>query len=62
LDKAIEVVLDVLAKHPPHRPRPTDRPHRTAPKLGPRAEVGQVHQNGVAAREPAGAPSREVSS
>ena len=39
LDKAIEVALDLLAKRPPHRPAPTDRPKRVAPRLGPRAGV-----------------------
>jgi tricorn protease len=39
LDKAIEVALDLIAKRPPHRPRPTDRPSRMAPVLGPRHAV-----------------------
>ena len=39
LDRAIGVALDELAKRPPHRPRPTDRPLRVAPRLGPRASV-----------------------
>ena len=65
LDKAIEVALDVLAHHPPHRPHPTERPHRAAPGLAPRARVG-AQGPGVSAasptgaREPAGAPSRHV--
>ena len=34
LDKAIEVALELLAKRPPHRPRPTDRPSRIPPQAG----------------------------
>jgi tricorn protease len=62
LDRAITVALDELAKRPPHRPRPTDRPLRAAPRLGPRAEVSgtSISPNGHA-REPAGAPAREAS-
>ena len=65
LDRAIAVALEVLAKQPPHRPRPTDRPRRKPPVLAPRAGVGGrgpgVSANGaVAAREPAGTPSRET--
>ena len=37
LDRAIQVALDELDKRPPHRPRPTDRPMRVAPRLPPRA-------------------------
>jgi tricorn protease len=64
LDKAIEVALEMLAKQPPHRPRPTDRPRRTPPRLAPRSEVGSGASGigAVSPREPAGAPSREVSS
>jgi tricorn protease len=63
LDKAIEVALDVLARRPPHRPKPTDRPQRVAPKLGPRAGVnGQASAVSGDARpssaDPVGAPSR----
>jgi tricorn protease len=61
LDRAIEVALAEIAKRPPHRPRPTDRPMRVAPKLAPRTGVGgRVPGVGdvVDAREPAGAPSR----
>jgi tricorn protease len=36
LDRAIAVALDLLAQRPPHRPRPTDRPLRTPPRLSPR--------------------------
>jgi tricorn protease len=36
LDRAIQAALDELARRPPHRPRPTDRPERSAPRLGPR--------------------------
>jgi len=39
LEKAIEVALDLLAKRPPHRPAPTGRPRRVAPKLAARAVV-----------------------
>jgi tricorn protease len=65
LDKAIEVALDLLAKRPPHRPRPTDRPRRSPPVLAPRAAVSRqplaISGNGaVAPREPAGAPSRSA--
>ena len=65
LDKAIEVALDLLAKRPAHRPRPTDRPRRSPPVLAPRSQVGDrgagVSANGaVAAREPAGTPTRET--
>ncbi|MEA3059356.1 MAG: tricorn protease, partial [Sphingomonadales bacterium] len=52
LDKAIEVALDVLAKRPPHRPVPTDRPRHVAPKLAPRAGVrdqGSGVRDGVTA-------------
>jgi tricorn protease len=59
LERAIAVALDELAKRPPHRPRPTDRPMRLAPKLPPRAVGSQplAISNG-ATREPVGAPSR----
>jgi tricorn protease len=66
LDKAIEVALDMLAKQPPHRPRPTDRPRRTPPKLGPREAVSRqpsaVRDNGIVTPEPASTPSRDLSS
>jgi tricorn protease len=39
LDRAIEVALAEIAKRPPHRPRPTDRPMRVAPKLAPRSRI-----------------------
>jgi tricorn protease len=62
LDRAIQVALEELTRRPPHRPRPTDRPMRLAPKLPPRAISSQPSavSNGVAAREPAGAPSRSA--
>jgi len=48
LEKAIQVVLDVLAKRPPHRPRPTERPRRAALGLAPRHQVGaQASANGA---------------
>jgi tricorn protease len=63
LDKAIEVALELLAKRPPHRPKPTDRPRRVAPKLGPRTAVnGLGNGTGDASKaapvEPVGAPRR----
>jgi tricorn protease len=36
LDRAIQAALDQLGTRAPHRPRPTDRPMRIAPKLPPR--------------------------
>ncbi len=39
LDRAIQAALDELAKRPPHRPRPTDRPLRVAPRLGRRPQA-----------------------
>jgi tricorn protease len=50
LDRAISVALEQLAKHPPHRPRPTDRPLRTPPRLAPR-------RNGAVAHTPAASPA-----
>jgi len=38
LERAIAVALDLLRRHPPHRPRPTDRPRLAAPRLGPRPQ------------------------
>ena len=38
LERAIAVALDLLRQHPPHRPRPTDRPRLAAPRLGPRPQ------------------------
>jgi tricorn protease len=52
LDRAIAVALEQLAKYPPHRPRPTDRPLRTPPRLAPR--------NGAVAREPSADRSQEL--
>jgi hypothetical protein len=46
------VALEQLAKYPPHRPRPTDRPLRTPPRLAPR--------NGAVAREPSADRSQEL--
>jgi tricorn protease len=46
LNRAIGVALDELARRPPHRPRPTDRPLRIAPRLGPRHAVGSTSSNG----------------
>jgi len=37
LERGIAVALELLAQHPPHRPRPTDRPRLAAPRLPPRA-------------------------
>jgi tricorn protease len=36
LERAVAVALDLLREHPPHRPRPTDRPKLGVPSLGPR--------------------------
>jgi tricorn protease len=36
LRRAIEVALDLLDQRPPHRPRPTDRPRLSVPRLTPR--------------------------
>ena len=36
LDRAIAVALELLERHPPHRPRPSDRPRLTPPRLAPR--------------------------
>jgi tricorn protease len=60
LDRAIEVAVAEIAKRPPHRPKPTDRPKRTAPKLAPRRVVsGQASVVSSASHnEPVGAPSR----
>jgi tricorn protease len=56
LDRAIEVALAEIAKRPPHRPKPTDRPKRTAPKLGPRN--GAVsHQQSAVSRSPLATPA-----
>jgi len=62
LDRAIEAALDELARRPPHRPRPTDRPLRTAPRLGPRSSVATTSAAPPSghAREPAAAPAREA--
>ena len=38
LERAIEVALDLLKLHPPHRPQPTDRPRLAPPRLGPRPQ------------------------
>ncbi|MBV9581394.1 MAG: PDZ domain-containing protein [Chloroflexi bacterium] len=64
LERAIQAALDELARRPPHRPRPTDRPLRVAPRLGPRVApsgrpVTSAPQPPL--REPAGSPSREAS-
>jgi len=62
LDRAIQAALDELARRPPHRPRPTDRPLRIAPRLGPRASVStSVASPNGHAMEPAAAPTREAS-
>jgi tricorn protease len=64
LDRAIQAALEELSKRPPHRPRPTDRPRRAAPRLGPRTVSSQQSavSNGIAQREPAGTPSRGAES
>ncbi len=63
LDRAIAVAMELLAQRPPHRPRPTDRPHRTPPVLAPRSHDGvAVPTDGAAVHEPATAPARDVSS
>jgi len=62
LDRAIQAALDELRRRPPHRPRPTDRPRRLAPKLPPRAprNVPLAVGHGVAAQDPAPVSSRGV--
>jgi tricorn protease len=60
LDRAIQAALDELTQRPPHRPRPTDRPRRTAPHLAPRAGTAgatDASPNGHA-REPAATRSQ----
>jgi tricorn protease len=62
LERAIAVALETLAQRPPHRPKPTDRPRRAAPQLGPRSAVGRgtsgVRDGAAVSGEPVGAPSR----
>jgi tricorn protease len=63
LDKAIAVALDLLAGRPPHRPRPTDRPHMVIPRLAPRdglASVGAAELASAGSRGSSGAPARRV--
>jgi tricorn protease len=36
LERAIEVIEQLLVEHPPHRPRPSERPRLAAPTLPPR--------------------------
>jgi tricorn protease len=36
LERALAVALELLARRPPHRPRATDRPRLTVPRLSPR--------------------------
>ena len=36
LERAIAVALELLEQRPPHRPRPSDRPRLTPPRLTPR--------------------------
>ncbi len=64
LDRAIAAALQELASRPPHRPRPTDRPRRTVPRLAPRPRVATnvVSANGQAdvRPEPTAAQSRDV--
>ena len=62
LDRAIQAALEELAKRPPHRPRPTDRPLRVAPRLAPRSRVSTAGPpNGRTAPEPTPAQVREAS-
>ncbi|HEY8456132.1 MAG TPA: S41 family peptidase [Actinopolymorphaceae bacterium] len=39
LDKAIEVALERLAEHPPHAPKPPERPRFAPPRLTPRERI-----------------------
>ena len=61
LDRAIQAALDEIAKRPPHRPRPTDRPLRVAPRLAPRSGVAAAASANGHAREPAAVSAREAS-
>jgi tricorn protease len=61
LDRAIQAALEEIAKRPPHRPRPTDRPLRSAPRLAPRENVPAAASPNGRSREPATAPTREAS-
>ena len=47
LERAIAVAQELLARRPPHRPRPTDRPVRRPPRLAPRN--GRVREQAPAA-------------
>ncbi|GAC1313830.1 MAG: S41 family peptidase [Chloroflexota bacterium] len=62
LERAIAVALELLAQRPPHRPKPTDRPRRSAPRLAPRnaaaSALGETSPSD--AREPVAAPNRQV--
>jgi hypothetical protein len=59
LERAIAVALETLAQRPPHRPKPTDRPRRAAPQLGPRASSQQSALSDQSPRgEPVSIPSR----
>jgi tricorn protease len=60
LERAIAVAQELLAQLPPHRPKPTDRPRRSAPRLAPRnaVQTASAAPAAVDAREPIGAPGR----
>jgi tricorn protease len=60
LDRAIAVAMELLAQRPPHRPRPTDRPHRTPPVLAPRSHDGVAAPTDGAVHVPAGTPARRT--
>ena len=42
LERAVAVALELVRKHPPHRPKPTDRPRLSPPRLAPRARKADL--------------------
>jgi tricorn protease len=39
LDRAIALALELVELHPPHRPKPSERPRLVTPPLGPRTRM-----------------------